>query len=265
VSNEEPVKAPAPARREFEFTLPVGYTDGEGNVHRQVVLRKMTGREEAILADRRYQRNGGKLVTELLHSCVTRLGSLSPNGRGPITAMTSADRNFLLLKLRSITFGSELEATYQCPGCSEQLHFTEDLDELPVRQLPDGDERAEIAVELEDGWLDREGQVHTALRLRLPTGADEESVAPQLRENASLGKNALLARCIISLGDVPAYRLEGMGSRIMSDLTMADRRLIDRALNDAAPGVELVRALECPGCGKQFSTSLDMSNFLVMA
>jgi len=255
----------AASRRQYEVTLPIGYTDAEGVVHRQAVLRKMTGREEAILADRKYQRNGGKLVTELLHSCVTRLGSLSPNGRGPITAMTSADRNFLLLKLRSITFGSELEATYQCPGCSEQLHFTEDLDELPVRRLPDGDERAEIAVELEDGWLDREGQVHTALRLRLPTGADEESVAPQLRENASLGKNALLARCIISLGDVPAYRLEGMGSRIMSDLTMADRRLIDRALNDAAPGVELVRALECPGCGKQFSASLDMSNFLVMA
>lgn len=257
--------ATAPARREFEFTLPVGYTDGEGNVHRQVVLRKMTGREEAILADRKYQRNGGKLVTELLHSCMTRFGDLSPNGRGPITAMTSADRNFLLLKLRSITFGSQLEATYHCPGCSEQLHFTEDLDELPVRHLPDGDERAEIAVELEDGWQDREGQVHIALRLRLPTGADEEAVAPQLRENASLGKNALLARCIISLGDVPAYRLEGMGPRIMSDLTMADRRLIDRALSDGAPGVELVRALECPGCGKQFSASLDMSNFLVMA
>ena len=32
----------------------------------------MTGREEAILADRANQRNGGKLVTELLHSCIIR-------------------------------------------------------------------------------------------------------------------------------------------------------------------------------------------------
>ncbi|MDN5789394.1 MAG: hypothetical protein L0H25_00805 [Micrococcales bacterium] len=252
-------------RREFEFTLPVGYTDDEGIVHREVVLRKMTGREEAILADRKYQRNGGKLVTELLHNCIVRLGALTANGRGPVTTMTSADRNFLLLKLRSITFGSELEAAYACPACGERVQVAEDLDELPVHELPDGDDRGEIAIELEDGWVDREGQTHTALRLRLPTGADEEAVAPQMRENASVGKNALLSRCIISLGDVPAHRLEGMGPRIMSELTMSDRRLIDRGLNDGAPGVDLVRALECPSCGKQFSASLDMSNFLAMA
>jgi hypothetical protein len=256
-----------PARRQFDVTLPVGWTDGQGITHRDVVLRKMTGREEAILADRRYQRNGGKLVTELLHSCILRIGEHEANGRGPVTQMTSADRNFLLLKLRSITFGTELQATYTCPACAEQLPVTEDLDELPVRAgaVSDGDAAAEITVELEDGWVDREGQVHTALRLRLPTGADEEAVAPQLRENASVGKNALLARCITSLGDVPAYRIEGMGPRIMSDLTMSDRRLIDRALNEAAPGVDLVRELDCPACGKHFSASLDMSNFLVTA
>ena len=50
-------------RMESEFTLPIGYTDQEGATHRTVVLRKMTGKEEAILADRRNQRNGGKLVT----------------------------------------------------------------------------------------------------------------------------------------------------------------------------------------------------------
>ena len=36
--------------RELEVTLPIGYTDDEGRHHRQVVLRKMTGKEEAILA-----------------------------------------------------------------------------------------------------------------------------------------------------------------------------------------------------------------------
>jgi T4 bacteriophage base plate protein len=254
-----------PARREFECTLPVGYTDADGNTHRQVMLRKMTGREEAILADRKFQRNGGKLVTELLHSCVMRLGTLEPNGRGPITGMSSADRNYLLVRLRAVTFGNELPAEYTCPSCGESNETVEDLDELPVRSLADGEEQTEIAIELEDGYVDREGQLHTALRMRLPTGADEEAVAPQMRENASVGKNALLARCVKSLGDVPQYRLDGMGSKIMAELTMTDRRLIDRALNDAAPGVDLVRSIECGGCGKTFSTSLDLSHFLAMA
>ena len=62
--------------------------------------------------------------------------------------------------------------------------------------LADGEPPEDISVELEDGYVDQDGQVHTALTLRLPTGADEEAVAPQMRKNASLGKNALLARCL---------------------------------------------------------------------
>jgi hypothetical protein len=253
------------AQREFELTLPIGYTDAEGATHRRVVLRKMTGREEAILADRKYARNGGKLVTELLHSCIVEIDGLEKNGRGPVAGMYSADRNYLLLRLRSITFGSELESTYTCPGCGESISALEDLDELPVRMLQEGEEQQDLTVELEDGWMDKEGQVHTALTMRLPTGADEEAVAPQMRENASLGKNALLARCARSLGEVPTHRLEALGPRIMSELTMTDRRLIDRALNEAAPGVELVREIECPRCARTFSTSLDLSNFLALA
>lgn len=257
------ITAPRPTgRREFEVTLPVGYTDAEGATHRRVSLRKMTGKEEAILADRKYQRNGGKLVSELLHSCITRIGDEEPNGHRPATRMYSADRNFLLLKLRSITFGPELEATYTCPSCGEALQVVEDLDALPVKAVADGEGAAEVALELEDGYVDRDGQVHTAITLRLPTGADEEAVASQMRENPSLGKNALLSRCVRSLGDLPRPRLEALGPKIMSELTMSDRRRIDRALEEAAPGVDLIREHECHGCGQAFTSSLDLSRFL---
>src|ERR1017187_2011036 len=89
------MNAPAPGRMETEFVLPVGFTDEEGKSHRTVVLRKMTGKEEAILADRRNQRNGGKLVTELLHSCLVRLADHPKNGPGPIENMCCADGNFM--------------------------------------------------------------------------------------------------------------------------------------------------------------------------
>jgi hypothetical protein len=250
--------------REFTVTLPVGYADGEGRVHRDVVMRKMTGREEAILADRRFHRNGGRLVTELIHSCLLRVGELPKNGASTVSGMYSVDRNFLLLKLRSITFGPELKASYTCPACGEVTRVTENLDELPVRAVADGETPEDIRVELEDGYTDRDGTVHTALTLRLPTGADEESVAPQMRQNASEGKNALLARCLKTLGDLPRHRLEALGPHILSELTLTDRRLIDRALNQAAPGVDLVRRIECASCGHLFSTSLDLSHFLAV-
>jgi hypothetical protein len=253
-----------PRPREYEVTLPIGCVDEEGKTRRIAVLRKMTGHEEAVLADRRFQRNGGKLLTELLTSCIVRLGDAAPT-RAAVAAMYSVDRNYLLVRLRSITFGPELPATYTCPGCGESVQVTEDLDNLPVESLPDGEGVDDILVELEDGYFDRDGTIHTALRLRLPVGTDEEAVAGQMRENPSLGKNGLLARCLRGLGDLPRPRLEALGPKIMSELTLTDRRRIDRALEDAAPGVDLVRRLECPRCGKAFSASLDMSNFLALA
>ena len=248
--------------REIEVTLPIGYTDDEGRLHRQVVLRKMTGKEEAILADRRNQRNGGKLVTDLLHSCTIRFGDLQKNGTAVFEHLYSADRNFLLLRLRSHTFGGELEARYTCPNCDETVNVTEDLDDLPVRSLGDGESPEDVTVQLEDGYVDKDGLVHRAMTLRLPTGADEAAVAPQIRQNASLGKNALLSRCLKTFGDVPRHRLEALGPKILAELTLTDRRKIDRALNQAAPGVDLIRDIDCPNCGTAFKSSLDMTNFL---
>jgi hypothetical protein len=253
---------PTSGRWEAEFNLPIGYTDNEGNTHRNVVLRKMTGKEEAILADRRNQRNGGKLVTELLSSCLVRLGDMPKNGSGVVEGMYSADRNYLLLKLRTITFGSELQARYTCPTCNESFQVIEDLGELPVRSLGEEESIEDVVVELQDGYVDKDDSVHKSLRMRLPTGVDESAVAPQMRQNASLGKNALLSRCLRSLGDLPKHRLEAIGPKILAELTLSDRRLIDRALSQAAPGIDLIRELACNNCGNTFKASLDMTHFL---
>ncbi|MEU4520024.1 hypothetical protein AB0F52_15175 [Amycolatopsis sp. NPDC024027] len=259
--------APAPptARagiREVEVLLPVGLADDEGRVHRRATLRKMTGRDEALLADPANQRNGGRLVTALLHSCLTSLGDLDPIRRSDLDAMYSVDRNYLLIRLRCFTFGSELAASYTCPACAEHFEVAEDLDALPTRSLADGELPEDIVLELDDGYVDRDGSVHTAMTLRLARGADESAAAPQLRKNPSLGKNSLLARCLRSLGDLPQHRLEALGPKILADLTLTDRRQIDRAFNDGAPGVDLIRELDCPACGHGLRASLDMTNFL---
>lgn len=253
---------PPAASREAEFTLPIGYRKGDGAVRRSGTLRKMTGKEEAILADRSNQSNGGKLVTELIHSCITSLDSDEPLTKQDVANWYSADRNYLLIRLRSFTFGPELPASYTCSSCGEKHEVTENLDELPVKSLEDGEELVDVVVDLEDGYWDSEGNCHLQLTLTLPKGTDEAAVAPMTRKNPSLGKNALLARCVVKLGDMPRHRIEALGPRLFSDLTLTDRRLIDRALNQAAPGIDLSREYECFACGAEIRTSLDMTHFL---
>jgi hypothetical protein len=260
----ESLSAPAsvPGLRELDLNLPVGLVADDGRILRHVTLRKMTGRDEALLADPANQRNGGRLVTALLHSCITRFDGLEPVRRNHIEAMYSVDRNYLLIKLRSFTFGAELTANYTCPACTERFEVIEDLDTLPTTALGDGQLPEDIVVDLADGYLDRDGTVHTAMTLRLARGDDESAAAPQMRKNASLGKNALLSRCLLSLGDLPRHRLEALGPKILADLTLSDRRMIDRAFNENTPGIDLVRELDCPNCGRELRASLDMTNFL---
>jgi rubredoxin len=251
--------------RESEFTLPIGYINGDGQARRTGALRKMTGREEAILAEKANQHNGGKLVTELLFSCVTQFEGAEKLTKQDVANWYSADRNYVLIKLRSFTFGPELPASYTCPSCGEKMEVVENLDELPVISLDDGGHPDDIVVELEDGFLDKDNVVHTTVTLTLPRGTDETAVAPITRKNLSMGKNALLARCVTKVGDMPKHRIEAMGPRLFSELTLTDRRLIDRALNKHAPGIDLSRECECPSCGAEIKTSLDMTHFLSLA
>lgn len=249
--------------REYDVELPVGYGDEDGRLHRTAVLKKMTGHEEAILADRKLRHNGGKLVTELLSSCVKRLGELQPITRTTVAQMTSADRNYLLLELRKITFGAELETSYVCSTCGETTTVLQDLDDLPVRR-PDSDTQPQVLVELEDGYEDRDGEVYTSMVFRMPTGADEERVAASARENASQGMNALLTRCLVAMGDMPNNRREALGTKVMSDLTMGDRARIERAFRQEMPGVDLTREIECGSCGRKYQATLDLSSFFTL-
>ena len=62
---------------EFEFTLPRGYVDGEGNLHKQGTMRLATAMDEIEpLRDPRVQGNEAYLVIILLARVVTALGSL---------------------------------------------------------------------------------------------------------------------------------------------------------------------------------------------
>ena len=246
--------------REFDFELPVGYTDEDGQVHRIASLRKMTGHEEALLADRKLRQNAARLVTQLLAACVKRIGEIAPVPRNVISELTSPDRNFLLLQLRRITFGDAIEATYVCPSCGESTRITHDLDEVPVRRL-NGEGHRDVVVELADGWESPGGDYYTSMVFRLPTGVDEERISPLTRENASIGMNALLTRCLVALGDMPNDRREALGTKVLTDLTMGDRAAIDRAFRQDMPGLDLTRSVVCDTCGRTFRTTIDLTGF----
>jgi hypothetical protein len=249
-----------PRQREFEVLLPIGYTDEAGQVHRRAVIRKMRGHEEALLYDPSL--TAGQLVTGLIRSCLVRLGDLETIDSTVVSQLYTADRNYLLLKLRRVTLGDRLLASYLCPGCGSSVSVVEDLSRVEVRRLDDGQPLADIELELEDGYVDREGTLHTGLTLTLPRGVDEDFVAPMVEKDPLKARDALVLRCIKRFGTLPRAVLEAYGVKILRDLTLGDRRQIDHAFNGQTPGVDLTRQVGCPTCGRSFTAVLDMTHFL---
>lgn len=247
--------------RTVAVRLPVGYGDAQGKAHRDVSLRKLRGSDEALLYDATV--NGAELVTRLLHSCVTSLGGFPTVEPAFLEQLTSADRNYLLFELRRITFGDEWHAVYGCPACETTVRRTEDLSTFAVRRLADGEAPHDIEVELEDGYQDRSGATHRTIVARLPRGSDEAFVARFPDLDLTQARDAILVRCIRQFGSLSRAALDGYGAQVLRDLTLGDRRRLQRAVAEATPGVEFERSVLCPECGLEFTAIADVTDFFV--
>jgi hypothetical protein len=83
-------------RTEYEFVLPHGYLDEDGELHREGVIRLATAADEILpLKDPRVQKNPAYLVIIVLSRVVTRLGSLDAVTTKTIENLFVADLAFL--------------------------------------------------------------------------------------------------------------------------------------------------------------------------
>ncbi len=81
---------------EFEFTLPLGYVDDEGTLHRDGTMRLATAADEIHpLRDPRVQQNEAYLIVILLSRVVTSIGSLSQVNPKVIEGLYAADLAYL--------------------------------------------------------------------------------------------------------------------------------------------------------------------------
>jgi hypothetical protein len=81
---------------EFEFTLPKGYLDSEGNLHRQGVMRLSTAIDEiAPLRDPRVKANPAYATIIILSRVITRLGALAEVSPAIAENFFAQDLNYL--------------------------------------------------------------------------------------------------------------------------------------------------------------------------
>ncbi|HVN06229.1 MAG TPA: hypothetical protein VMT86_17525 [Bryobacteraceae bacterium] len=192
-------------------------------------LRRLTGREEDWLANHR-GRPGAIVASALLDACLVEVdGRAAPNDAA--RRLLAGDRDYLVLQLRRLTMGDAIHAVAACPECGAKMDVNFDIASIPVDWRQGGPALHSMA--LEGG---------RTVRFRLPTGADQESVAALSLEEAAA---ELFDRCVEEAGA----------------LSGAEQDAVIDAMEKVAPGVNLELDLACPECSKSFLLPFDTTSF----
>jgi hypothetical protein len=117
---------------EYAFTLPRGYVDAHGAVHRDGTMRLATARDEIEpLRDSSVRQNEAYLTVLLLARVVTRIGPLTEVTPAVIESLYAADFDHLQRLYERLNTNGEVVGSVRCPECSHEF-------EVDLSQIQDG-------------------------------------------------------------------------------------------------------------------------------
>lgn len=109
---------------EYEFTLPKGFVDDAGNLHKKGTMRLANAADEILpLRDPRVQQNPGYLTIILLSRVVTKLGSLKAIDTTIIEKLFIADLSYLQNFYQQINEGEIPKIQAVCPKCQHEFEL----------------------------------------------------------------------------------------------------------------------------------------------
>ena len=107
---------------EYEFSLPKGYVDAEGNLHKKGVMRLATAADEILpQKDPRVQANPAYLVVIVLSRVVTKMGDLTNITPKVIEDLFSSDLAFLQDFYGQINENGTAMIKTVCPKCEHKF------------------------------------------------------------------------------------------------------------------------------------------------
>jgi phage FluMu protein gp41 len=111
-------------KTEFQFRLPRGWVDGDGNVHKTGVMRLATARDEIVpLQDYRVQSNRAYLVIVLLSRVIKKIGDIDKPTVTHIENLFSTDLAYLQEFYRRINEEGSPRVNVSCPKCDHKLEI----------------------------------------------------------------------------------------------------------------------------------------------
>lgn len=236
-------------------TLPGGFVDRKGVLHRTLRVRELTGEDEEELARPSARRSTAHLIDALVSRCVTHVGHLEVGKELPVADLGKllvGDRDFAALAVRRVTYGNELEIPLGCPVCQNEFVVGYDLIvDVPVKELPGDRSKVQRECALPAGGSKDNRRPKGKALVRLVDGDAQLAVlnADTRQDMSDKEMNTLILReCVDVYRDAPVYSVDEVRA-----WPALDRRTIIKFLQDnvCGPRYEEV-SQDCPKCRNSF-------------
>jgi hypothetical protein len=222
--------------------LPGGFIDANGDLATTAEVRELTGEDEEIISK---SATASKALTSLLVRGTVSIGDAEP-AIEDFDKMLSGDRDSILIGIRCLTFGEEVEYSAICPSCSLQQILTINLNEdIKYITLEDPIRDRSWNITLKNGDL---------ANVSLPTGKVQRRIteAPESTTSAEL-TTMLLSAAINSINDSPAKPSTAL------KLSISDREKLVTDISTRNPGPRLSEVSKaCQACGESVPTPLSI-------
>jgi len=107
---------------ERAFTLPLGYVDDDGTLHRDGVMRLATAADEIHpLRDARVRQNEAYLIVIILSRVIVSLGTVPQVTPKVVEGLYAADLAYLQQLYNSVNLHGEAAAETSCPQCEHRF------------------------------------------------------------------------------------------------------------------------------------------------
>ena len=240
------------ATRQTNYTIAEGYTlpsNGKiysENVNPNVELRSMTAREEM----RRLSPSSTPLKTlaDIIEDCCVEKPAIH------VYDMSLGDYEYLLHKLRIVTYGEDYKVALRCPECGELIETIAKLDQLSVKEFDE-----EIVRELQTFTLPVSGRM---ISLNFITPHRLEEMEVKVKDMKRRYKNATidfetLVRLLVNIDTIDGEKKNE--HELENVITNLPARDLQKILNNIDKlnqqiGLDNVLYLTCPKCGEEVTT-----------
>ena len=193
------------------------------NCDETVMIKPFTFAQERKLRGIKNSTHGVKVINTLIQDCVQGLD---------YNSMTLEDKNYILFKLREISYGDEYMIQAECTECQHANKLTVNISEVPVNYAPDGYEEP-ITVVLPD------------------TGQEVTYVTPRCKDETYFDSAEKLIdnlwRFALSVGK---YSEKKVIKGFFEATTVKDLAYFREALTKNNYGMNKSMSYECANCGE---------------